>query len=130
MEKIMIPNTQTAIYPGDVIKLNRFDEETWVVGCGWYSCNGNRPTNGWYLTSNELAGKIKPLNQSDLNDVYLVDPCGRIEGTSCGSPVPPMSPTSIIDSLKFIYGYDKNKTQMLMNENGFLRWVNSETPTN
>jgi hypothetical protein len=122
MEKIMIPNTQTAIYPGDTIKLNRFDDEEWVVGCGWYSCNGNRPTNGWYLTSKALAGKIKPLNQSDLNDIYLIEPCGRVEGTNNSSP------TSIIDDLKSIYGYDETKTQVLMNETGFIHWVDSVAP--
>lgn len=119
MEKIMIPNTQTAIYPGDTVKLSRFDDEAWTVGCGWYSCNGNKPTNGWYLTSKELAGKIKPLNQSDLYDIYLIDPCNRIEGTHCGPPI------SIINDLKSIYGYDETKSQVLMNEHGIFRWVNS-----
>ena len=122
MEKIMIPNTQTAIYPGDIIKLNRFDDEEWVVGCGWYSCNGNRPTNGWYLTSKALAGKIKPLNQSDLNDIYLIEPCGHVEGTNNSHP------TSIIDDLKSIYGYDGTKTQVLTNETGFIHWVDSVAP--
>lgn len=116
MEKLAIPNTQTAIYPGDIVKLNRFDDELWIVGCGWYSCNGNRPTNGWYLTSKELAGKIKPLNQSDLNDIYLIEPCGRVEGTSCGPH------HSINDDLKHIYGYDKTETQVLVNNNGFFKW--------
>ena len=113
----MIPNTQTAIYPGDIIKLNRFDDETWIVGCGWYSCNGNRPTNGWFLTSKELAGKIKPLTQSDLNDIYLIEPLGRIEGTNT------IPHSSTIDDLKDIYGYDETKTQVLANENGFIRWI-------
>lgn len=122
MEKIIIPNTQTAIYPGDTIKLNRFDDEEWIVGCGWYSCNGNRPTNGWYLASKALAGKIKPLNQSDLNDIYLIEPCGHVEGTNNNHPI------SIIDDLKSIYGYDGTKTQVLMNETGFIRWVNSVAP--
>ena len=119
----MIPNTQNAIYPGDVIKLNRFDDEEWIVGCGWYSCNGNRPTNGWYLTSKELAGKIKPLNQSDLDDIYLIEPCGRIEGTHCGPP-----PTTTIEDLKSIYGYSQTKNQVLINENGFFRWITTTTP--
>lgn len=122
MEKIIIPNTQTAIYPGDTIKLNRFDDEEWIVGCGWYSCNGNRPTNGWYLASKALAGKIKPLNQSDLNDIYLIEPCGHVEGTNNNHPI------SIIDDLKSIYGYDGTKTQVLMNETGFIRWVDSVAP--
>lgn len=115
----MIPNTHNALYPDDVVRLNRFDEEEWTVGFGWYSCNGNRPTNGWYLVSKELAGKIKPLNQSDLNDIYLIKPCGRVEGTHCGPH------SSIIDDLKSIWGYDKNKTQVLMNKNGFISWVNT-----
>jgi hypothetical protein len=119
MEKLMIPNTHNAIYPGDTVKINRFDDEEWVVGCGWYSCNGNKPTNGWYLTSKELAGKIKPLNQSDLNDIYLIKPCGRVEGTHCGPH------SSTIDDLKSIWGYDKNKTQVLMNTKGFISWVNT-----
>lgn len=122
MEKLMIPNTQNSIYPGDVIKLGRFDNEEWIVGCGWYSCNGNKPTNGWYLISKELAGKIKPLNQSDLNDIYLIEPLGRIEGTNC------ISPSSTVDNLKSIYGYDSTKIQILMNKNGFIRWVDSVNP--
>ena len=118
----MIPNTQNSIRPGDVVRLNRFDNESWVVGCGWYSCNGNRPTNGWYLTSTELAGKIKPLNQSDLNDIYLIEPCGRVDGTHCGSSMP------FAEDLKSICGYNKNKTQVLMHERGFFRWVTTTTP--
>ena len=113
----MIPNTHNALYPGDTVKLNRFDEEEWTVGCGWYSCNGNRPTNGWYLVSKKLAGKIKPLNQSDLDDIYLIEPCGRIDGKPCDKN------TSIADSLRSICGFDGTKTQILMNENGFIHWT-------
>lgn len=113
----MIPNTHNVIHPGDIVKINRFDDEKWIVGCGWYSCNGNKPTNGWYLTSKELAGRIKPLNRSDLDDIYLIKPCGKME--HCGPPTP------IIEDLESIDGYDENKTQTLMNDNGVIHWVNT-----
>ena len=62
------------LFPGDKVRLGRFDKEIWVVGYNWYNCDGNRPTLGWYLTSiNTASPKIKPLQLTDLDDIYLIE---------------------------------------------------------
>lgn len=72
--ELIIPGTNQVIRPGYKIKLGRFETTVWVVGFGWYSNAGNRPCCGWYLTS-EYDKITKPLQITDLDDVYLVDIC-------------------------------------------------------
>ena len=72
--ELIIPGTNQVLRPGYRIKLGRFENTIWVVGFGWYSNCGNRPSCGWYLTS-EFDKITKPLQLSDLDDVYLVDMC-------------------------------------------------------
>ena len=73
MCELKVPNLQISLHPGDVVKLHRFSNERWKVNCGWFSYGGNKPMNGWYLASLKQANRIKPLNLSDLDDIYLVD---------------------------------------------------------
>ena len=61
------------LFVGDEVRLGRYKEETWIVGYNWYHANGNRATLGWYLTStNTNSPKIKPLQLTDLDDIYWV----------------------------------------------------------
>lgn len=73
-KELLIPGTNQVIRPGYKIKLGRFETTVWSVGFGWYSNAGNRPCCGWYLTS-EYDRITKPLQLTDLDDVYLVDMC-------------------------------------------------------
>lgn len=73
-KELRIPGTNQVLRPGYKIKLGRFENTVWIVGFGWYSNGGNRPCCGWYLTS-EFDRITKPLQMTDLDDVYLVDMC-------------------------------------------------------
>lgn len=68
-----IPGTSTKIYPGYKIKLNRFDSDLWTVHYGWFDFSGNRPMLGWYLTNDSDSNSVKPVQKTDLYDIYLVD---------------------------------------------------------
>jgi len=66
-----LPNSNSYIKPGNVIRLGRFDSREWVVHFGWYEFGGNRPVCGWYLTTdNGLT--VKPIQLPDLDDIYLI----------------------------------------------------------
>ena len=67
-----IPNSGDVIRPGNSVRLGRFSDDEWLVCFGWYSFGGNRPVCGWYLT-NLQYGNIKPLQKTDLDDIYLVE---------------------------------------------------------
>lgn len=69
---MQIPNTSCCIRPNDKVKLGRFDQDIWVVGYGWYTWGGNRPVCGWYLSS-DITGQIKPLQMTDLDDIYIIE---------------------------------------------------------
>lgn len=73
MCELQVPNMEMTLHPGDIVKLHRFSSERWVVSCGWFSFGGNKPINGWYLTSMSTENRIKPLNLSDLDDIYQID---------------------------------------------------------
>jgi hypothetical protein len=60
------------IVNGSVVKLGRFETETWEVHYGWYSENGNREKIGWYLVSSDNEDVIKSLQRIDLVDIYLI----------------------------------------------------------
>lgn len=67
-----IPNTSTYLHTNDIVKLSRFDNEEWVVKFGWFSFGGNRPWCGWYLESTDSADIVKPLQLTDLDDIYVI----------------------------------------------------------
>lgn len=61
------------LHPGDRIRIHRFDTETWIVYYGWYAWGGNREVCGWYLVNQKHPDKIKPLQKTDLDDLYFVE---------------------------------------------------------
>ena len=71
--KLNIPNTNTCLYPGNIVKLGRFETEPWIVKFGWFSFSGNRPWCGWYLESADSAERVKPLQLPDLDDIYVIE---------------------------------------------------------
>lgn len=71
--KLVAPETNVTLFPGVRVKLSRFDSVVWVVSFGWYTCNGNRPVCGWYLTSVGPVSQVKPLHKTDLDDIYIVE---------------------------------------------------------
>ena len=75
MENMMclpIPNTHTTLHPGNKVRLGRFDSIIWTVQYGWFSFDGNRSICCWYLTSNQSEIPSKPLNLTDLDDIYMI----------------------------------------------------------
>lgn len=71
-ECLYLPESDIHIYPGNLVKLGRFETETWEVQFGWYSYGGNRPVCGWYLTK-DGGLTIKPLQLPDLDDIYMIE---------------------------------------------------------
>lgn len=67
-----IPNTCIKLHPGDIIKIGRFNNVSWQVGYGWYQFDGNRSICGWYVINLNETDKIKPITDSDIIDIYLV----------------------------------------------------------
>lgn len=66
-----MPGSACMLYPGNRIKLGRFETTEWVVNYGWYSFGGNRPVCGWYLTADNH--ELKPLQLPDLDDIYFIE---------------------------------------------------------
>lgn len=69
--ELTIADLNITIKPGQIVKLGRFEDQSWEVGYGWYSCNGNRPICGWYLT-NVLTREVKSLQYPDTFDIYII----------------------------------------------------------
>ena len=68
-----IPEFNITLTPGCRVKLGRFAVEIWEVQFGWYTWGGNRPVCGWYLKNTMIPCDIKPLQKTDLDDIYLVE---------------------------------------------------------
>lgn len=68
-----IPEFHIVIRPGSWVRLGRFESTVWVVAHGWYSWGGNREVCGWYLIQKNKPDNIKPLQKTDLDDIYLVE---------------------------------------------------------
>lgn len=71
--KLQIPDTCSYLTIGCKVKLGRFETNRWVVNHGWYSWGGNRPVCGWYLTSDDESQLVKPLQLTDLDDIYILE---------------------------------------------------------
>ncbi len=69
---LSLPDKSTCIYPNNIILLERFSTIKWKVGFGWFSYEGNRKIYGWYLTNVDDPKMIKPIQDTDLYDVYVV----------------------------------------------------------
>lgn len=70
--QLVVPEFDITLSEGDLVRLGRFNTETWYVHYGWYAWGNNRPVCGWYL-SNSLTQGIKPLQYTDLEDIYLIE---------------------------------------------------------
>ena len=70
--ELRIPEYDIVIVPGTILKIGRFNRESWIVGYDWYSWGGNRAVCGWYLT-NAMTKEVKPLYYTDLEDAYLIE---------------------------------------------------------
>lgn len=70
--QLNVPEFDIVLTEGDTVKLGRFSAEEWYVHYGWYAWGGNRPVCGWYL-SNKLTQAVKPLQYTDLEDIYLIE---------------------------------------------------------
>lgn len=71
--ELEIPEQNLILHPGDRVRLERFSLDVWVVSFGWYSWGGNRPVCGWYLVNPVDPSIVKPLQLSDLTDIYVVE---------------------------------------------------------
>lgn len=71
--QLQIPGTSRYITPGVQVKLNRFDDRLWIVCHGWYAWGGNRKVCGWHLVEASNPEVVKPLQDTDLIDIYLID---------------------------------------------------------
>ena len=71
--KITLPGNLGYIVPGCRVKLSRFESIVWVVSHGWYSWGGNRPVCGWFLTDMKCPKTVKPLQLTDLDDIYVIE---------------------------------------------------------
>lgn len=67
------PYTSNQLYPGNIIKLNRFKDTLWILRYGWFSYNSNRLICGWYLVDKNDKDNIKPFQLNDFDDIYLVE---------------------------------------------------------
>ena len=61
-----IPQHNISIAAGDVVKLSKYSDISWVVGYGWYSYQSSAATCGWYLMQMNNPGIMKPLETTDL----------------------------------------------------------------
>lgn len=70
---LYVPEYDTTLSPGDIVRINRFDNKDWKVCYGWYSFGGNRPLCGWYLEDTSCLTRIKPLEYTDIPEIYLIE---------------------------------------------------------
>lgn len=61
------------IYPGMTIRIGRFSEIFWIVNFGWFTFAGNRPICGWFLVNKNDSTDVRPIQLTDLNDIYLIE---------------------------------------------------------
>ena len=66
------PETGETLYPETLLKLNRFDNITWILKYGWYPFDPNHLTCGWYLMNKDDHKIIRPLQMNDFDDIYLI----------------------------------------------------------
>lgn len=67
------PEHKLSIIAGSIVRLGRFESVQWMVAYGWYTWGGNRPVCGWYLMQCDAPSTLKPLQSSDLDDIYLIE---------------------------------------------------------
>lgn len=78
--QLPVPGLSKCLYPGDIVKLGRFETTSWRVCYGWFSWGGNRPWCGWHLKNTRDPANLKPLQLTDLDDIYLIE---SAQGDGC-----------------------------------------------
>ena len=94
---ILIPGTQTRLYDGTVVILNRLPGTKWIVHNGYYEYNGVKQ-KGWYLSSIP-SGTTMPVFNEDLVALRIVDehcPCPPHPPIPPGPPPGPPAPIPLI----------------------------------
>lgn len=66
------PSGRVIIHQGDIVTLGRFNVIRWEVKFGWYSFGGNRAICGWYLRDVKPPHTVKPIQKTDLDDIYIL----------------------------------------------------------
>lgn len=66
-------NKAITIFPGNIVILGRFSTVRWQVCYGWFSYEGNRRICGWYLEQVKNSDVKKPIQETDLYDIYKVE---------------------------------------------------------
>ena len=70
--RLDVPNLNMSLHPGDLVRMGRFSSEEWKVGYGWFSFGGNRRICGWFVQSESDTTRIKPIQETDLHDIYMI----------------------------------------------------------
>lgn len=70
---LTLPDGSNKITEGCKVRLGRFTKTLWEVKFGWVSYGGNRKFCMWYLQNLKDAYEIKPLQDTDLNDIYFIE---------------------------------------------------------
>lgn len=70
--KLILPDNEKYLVPGNIVVLGRFSTTKWKVGYGWYSFSGNREVCGWYLSRVDDESIVKPIEKTDLYDIYFL----------------------------------------------------------
>ena len=89
-EYIIIPGTQTKVYEGSVVVLNRLPGTKWVIRCGTYDYNGRRQ-KGWYFSSIPSATTM-PVFKEDLVAMRVIDDSQECPPCPPYPPYPPYPP--------------------------------------
>ena len=66
-----IPQYNITLTAGDIVKLSKHSNISWMVGYGWYAATNSTPTCGWYLMRCDLPGTFKSLNTQDIEDIVI-----------------------------------------------------------
>lgn len=67
------PDHKLSIVAGSIVRLGRFESTSWMLAYGWYTWGGNRPVCGWYLMQCDAPSTLKPLQATDLDDIYVIE---------------------------------------------------------
>lgn len=86
MEQLMIPGTNTTLYPGSIVILAEYPYSKWIVKNGWYTYR-DQQLNGWYFRAIN-DGAILSLSNVNLDTITIVSQGDR----PCPPPPPHCGP--------------------------------------
>lgn len=85
MEYLSIPNSDTNLVDGNIVKLNDVSDKLWILHHGWYSYSAELYF-GWYICSIEDK-EILPVMLPTLSKIILVS--STSSGLKPDYPIPP-----------------------------------------